>query len=270
VQFVQVGDKQNQEIYIKTLPDGPEANLTSNPADDFDPDISDDGSQIAFASTRSGSTSVWVMNADGSGLRQLTDDSDGQTPRWSRDGTRIAYARGGDVAVVNPDGSGLQTVMKSEPEETADPCRTGAFVGGWSPDDSRITYYSASVSRSEGQVCTVAADGSDVQTVVAQPGAYDVEPVYSPDGTQIVYRAIINNQHDIWIVDLASGQRYNLTHDADLDIEPDWSPDGQWIAYGSLRQDQPNFDLYIMHPDGSGVRRITSAPMKEANPVWAP
>jgi TolB protein len=261
-----------QDIFIKKMTDGDEINLTNNPADDFDPDIAEDGSRILFASNRSGTTEVWVMDSDGSNVTRLTNNGvGGQTPRWSRDDSKIAYARGdGSIAVMNADGSDVHTVMVAQPEDTADPCRAGAFVGGWSPDDSRITYYSASVSRLIGQVCTVAVDGSDIQVVVADPGQYDVEPVYSPDGTQIAYRGIINGQHDIWTVDLATGDKHNLTHDADLDIEPDWSPDGQWIVYGSLRSGQPNFDLYIMRPDGSDVRRITSDAAKEANPVWAP
>lgn len=261
-----------QEIFIKQLPDGEEINLTNNPADDFDPDISDDGSRVLFVSNRTGQSQVWVMNADGSDPRQLTDDNGGgQTPRWSRDGTMIAFSRGaGDVAIMNADGTDIRTVMEAQQEATAEPCRAGAFVGGWSPDDSRITYYSASVTRQTGQVCTVAVDGSDIRDVVDDPAAYSVEPVYSPDGKQIVYRAIVNGQHDIWIADLESGQKWNLTHNADLDIEPDWSPDGQWIAFGSIAQGEPNFNLYVMRPDGSDVRQITTDPPKEANPVWAP
>jgi Tol biopolymer transport system component len=264
--------KGNQEIFAKQLPNGDEIDLTNNPAEDFDPDISQDGAKIVFASNRSGSTQLWMMAADGSGVHQLTSDSQGgQSPRWSRDGKRIAYSRGGgDIAVMNADGSGIKVIMQAQDESAADPCRAGAFPGGWSPDDSRITYYSASVTHSVAQLCTLAADGSDIQVVVADPNSYDEEGVYSPDGTRIAYRAIINGQHDIWIVDLATGAKHNLTNDADVDIEPDWSPDGQWIAYGSLKAGQPNFDLYIMRPDGSDVRRITSDPAKEANPVWGP
>jgi TolB protein len=270
VQFVVVDGKQNQEIHIKQLPDGAEANLTNNAAEDFDPDISADGSKIAFASNRSGTTQIWTMNADGSDVRQLTDSSEGQTPRWSRDGARLAFSRGGDIVVMNLDGSGQRTVMESQPEATADPCRAGAFVGGWSSDDSYLTYYSASPTRQVAQVCTVAVDGSDLQVVVSEPGLFAVEPVYSPDGHWLAYRAITDGQHDIWSIDLATGERYNLTQDPDLDIEPSWSPDGQWIAFGSLRPGQPHFDLYIMRPDGSDVRRITTNQHKEANPVWAP
>lgn len=269
VQFVEAGEEEQQDIHIVTeVPDGNEINLTGHPAEDYDPDISEDGSRIAFASNRSGSTQIWVMNSDGTDLRQLTDDG-GETPRWSRDGFRIAFTRGGDIAVMNADGTGLEIILESQ-SDADDPCRAGAFIGGWSPDDSRITFYASSTGSQSAQVCTIAAAGSDLRALTADANAYNVEPVYSPDGTQIVYRAIVDGQHDIWILDLASGARRNLTDDEDLDIEPDWSPDGQWIVYGSLRPGEPHFDLYIMRPDGSEVRRITADPLKEANPVWAP
>ena len=261
----------HQEIFIKDLPDGDERNLTNNPAEDFDPDISDDGTRIAFISSRSGNAQAFLVNPDGSGLVQLTDDGLGaQQPRFSRDGAMIAYSRGGSVAVVPVGGGEPRTLMESQPEDTADPCRAGAFVGGWSPDDRTVTYYSASVSREEAQVCTVSIDGGDPTVVVGGPGIFAVEPVFSPDGEYIAHRGIVDGQHDIWVVHVPTGDRFNLTNDIDLDIEPEWSPDGQWIAYGSLRPSAGQFDLYAMRPDGTDPRQITTDPTKEANPVWAP
>jgi TolB protein len=261
----------DQEVFIKELPDGEEIDLTNDPSDDFDPDISEDGKQIAFVSNRTGQPQVYVMNADGSGLRQLTDSRDGaQTPRWSRDARRIAYSDGGAVAVIAAEGGEVTRLLEPEAGASPAPCKSGAFVGGWSPDDRTITYYSATVATNEGQVCTVPADGGEPTALVSAAGEIAAEPVFSPDGTQIVYRAIINGQHDIWLLDVASGERTNLTDDADVDIEPDWSPDGQWIAFGSLRPGAPFFDLYVMRPDGSDVRQVTDDPAKEANPVWGP
>ena len=256
---------------MKELPDGEEIDLTNDPSDDFDPDISEDGSQIAFVSLRTGQPQVYVIGIDGGGLRQLTESRDGaQTPRWSRDGRWIAYSDGGAVAVIAAEGGEATTLGAPDQRASPAPCKSGAFIGGWSPDDRVITYYSATAATNEGQVCTVSADGGEPTVLVSAPGTIAAEPVFSPDGTQMVYRAIVNGQHDIWLLDVATGKQTNVTDDADLDIEPDWSPDGQWIAFGSLRPGAPFFDLYVMRPDGSDVRQVTEDPAKEANPVWGP
>ncbi len=260
----------NQEIYVMNADGSDERNLTNHAAEDFDPDISRDGSRIAFVSKRSGQPGIYVMNSDGSDLEEVRNTVGGLSPRWSRDGTRLAFSSGGSIYVIGAAGENRLLLMEAEDEGTAAPCRAGGFPGSWSPDDERVAYYSASVSRSIGQVCTVGVDGDGVEVIAQAPDAYLVEPVFSPDGRLIVYRAIIDSQHDIWIVDTASGERTNITDDPALDIEPSWSPDGAWIAFGSLRPDEPHFDIFMMRPDGSDVRRLTEHATKEANPVWGP
>jgi TolB protein len=259
----------DQEVFIKDLPDGAERNLTNDPSDDFDPDITSDGERIAFVSNRSGVPEIYTTDSDGAGLRQLTDGGPAaQTPRWSSDGARIAFSLGGAVAVISADGGDITTLLEPDRGSDPRPCLAGAFIGGWSPDDSEIVFYSAYAPSNEGQVCTLSVSGGEPAVLIAGPGEVAAEPVYSPDGTAVVYRAIVDGQHDIWLLDVASGNRRNLTDDPDLDIEPEWSPDGQWIAYGSLRPGEPFFDLFVMRPDGGDVRRITDDPSKEANPVW--
>lgn len=260
----------NQEIYIMNADGSDERNLTNHEAEDFDPDISRDGSRIAFVSKRSGLPGIYVMNSDGSDLEVVPNTGGGLSPRWSRDGTRLAFSNGGSISVTNLDGGDQQLIMEAEDPGTAAPCRAGGFPGSWSADDERVAYYSASGSLSVAQVCTVGVDGDGPKVIAQAPDAYLVEPVFSPDGRLIVYRAIVDNQHDIWIVDVESGERTNITDDPALDIEPSWSPDGAWIAYGSLRPGEPHFDLFIMRPDGSDVRRLTEHATKEANPVWGP
>lgn len=259
----------DQEVYVMNVDGSDQRNLTQSPgSDDYDPDLSQDGQELAFVSNRSGVPYVFVMNVDGSGLRQVTPGG-GLAPHWSRDGQKIAYSLGGSIAVINADGSGNRVIMQAEDESEAAPCRAGSFPGSWSPDDSEITYYAASIAGQEGQVCTVKADGSDIRVLVADPGAFDVEPMWSPDGKDIVYRAITDGVHDIWTVNVETEQRSNLTNDPELDVEPDWSPDGQWIVFASLQPGKPNFDIYIMPREGGPERRLTEADAKDAYPTWA-
>jgi len=178
----------NFEIYSVKTDRSDLTNLTKNPAYDFDPDLSPDGEQIVFASNRDGGNpKLFIMSSDGSDVHPVTDKASGeQAPRWSRDGKRIAFSRSGSLWVVNPDGTDERMIMASQPEQTAEDCRAGSFPGGWSADDKRITYYAASISRGEGQICTVGVDDGDIEVIVSEPRpALYAEPAWSPDGKRI-------------------------------------------------------------------------------------
>lgn len=255
----------NGEIYLLTAKG--ERNITNNPAEDIEADLSPDGKKIAFASDREGIYNIWVVNVDGSGLIRLTGDPGGDfSPVWSPDGKRIAFSRSGSLMVMDSDGSNLQVVTEAKPEATALPCEGGAFLGGWSPDGKRLTFYAASVTEGVGQVCIVDVDGSNLTVVVAEPPGYHVEPAWSPDGEWIAFRSIREGNHEIYIVHPDGTSETNLTNHPDMDIEPDWSPDSQWIVFASDRSG--NFDLYIMRADGSEVARVTTSTGKDSDPSW--
>ncbi|MBI3974977.1 MAG: PD40 domain-containing protein [Armatimonadetes bacterium] len=245
-------------------------NLTNNPADDFDPSFAPDGSRIAFVSDRNGGNQLFVMDSDGGNVKQLTLPLEGGIdPRWSNDGAKIAYTRGVDLAVIDATGGDPTVILEARPAGD-EPCRTGAFPGGWSPDDSRITYYSAGASSQVGQVCTIGADGSQIEVVVGDPPALHVEPVWSPDGRYIAYRSVRNGIHDVWVRDLESEADFNLTNSADIDLEPAWSPDGEWLALAVLVAGEPQSDIYIMRRDGSDLRRLTDDSAADSYPAWSP
>src|SRR5205823_1190404 len=94
--------------------------------------------QIAFTTDRDGNPEIYVMNADGAGLRNLTNnpDNDG-LPDWSPDGTRIAFRSDRDgnaeIYVMNADGSGLRN-LSNNPSLDLEPT--------WSRDGTRIAFYS--------------------------------------------------------------------------------------------------------------------------------
>jgi Tol biopolymer transport system component len=255
----------NGEIYLLTA-EG-ETNITNNPAEDIEADLSPDGKRIVFASDREGSYDIWVVNVDGSGLIRLTEESAGDFgPRWSPDGERIAFSRTGSLMVMDSDGSNVQVVTQAKPGPTAPPCEAGAFLGGWSPDGKQLTFYGASATRGLGQVCIVNVDGTGLKVVVAEPPGYDVEPAWSPDGEWIAFRSIREGNHEIYIVRPDGTSETNLTNHPATDLEPDWSPDSQWVVFGSDRSG--HFDLYIMKADGSEVVRVTTSSGKDSDPSW--
>lgn len=147
----------------------------------YDPDVSPDGSKIAYAAVHEGSLDIHVMNIDGTDVVRLTDDEryEGQ-PRWSPDGERIAFVVGEDrsvgvndyeIFVMNADGTGRAAV-------TADDHRNQ--VPSWSPDGSRILFGTRQLGHSDWDIAWIGVDGTDQVVVEGPPGVNDTEPIWVP------------------------------------------------------------------------------------------
>lgn len=273
----------SSDIYIMDANGDNARALADDAALGDESDLSPDGTTVAFFSGRTGTTLIYTIRTDGSDLRQLTQgDGAEASPRWSPDGSQIAFSRGGNILVMSPDGTGVRTVMQSVSASTKEACRVGSIVGDWSPDGEQILYYSAIIS-GEGNtfwICVVDVQTGEVEVLVSQPeGALHAEPHWSPDGTKIAFRddrGTIQGcntsggicDYEIFVLDLETGEEANITNNPAFDIEPVWSPDGEWIVFASNRDD-PKFDLYIMRPDGTDVQRILNDPeSKDSYPSW--
>ena len=221
--------------------------LTTDPATDFDPTWSPDGSQIAFRSQRNGNDEIYIMNSDGNCQINLTNDpADDWSPAWSPDGTQIAFAhffdgnQFSDIAVINTDGSGMQRLTTSHGEYPA-----------WSPDGTRIAFASARAGNYE--IYVMNADGTG-QTRLTDNPAYDMSPVWSPDGTQIAFdsqRDIfppkevgIGPEFEIHVMNADGSGDTRLTDNMQEDRFPAWAPENR-IAFSR------DGALFVMSPDGS-------------------
>jgi Tol biopolymer transport system component len=171
-----------RDVYVVNSDGSGLIRLTSGVGNNVYPAFSPDGRKIVFTSNRTGTSQVWVMNADGTDQTQLTFDSQpkDQVPDWSPDGSKIAYladAHGvadmgnswGDIWVMNADGSGQHPLTSG-----------GSWYGtAWSPDGSRI----ATLDFPSRTVYTISAsNGGDPQAVHPEPGIQFV-PGWQPRGT---------------------------------------------------------------------------------------
>ena len=264
------------DIYLMN-PDGSQQRpITANEVDDMAPSWSPDGKLIAFESDRddpnpracfpSCNYNLYLMNADGSDQRRLTDLPGAEWhANWSPDGKSLLFTAG-DIGYQSM-GIYLLYLENREPQ----PLLVDEFendAADWSPDGTQIAFSS---NREGGRdIFIMNADGSDMRKVV-DTGLDDYFPDWSPDGTQLAFFAADwpSTRQDIYTVIIDGSNLVNLTNTPNIvDEDPTWSPDGSQIIFQTDRD--RNFEIYMMNPDGSQPENLTSHPGRDYWPEWQP
>ena len=94
-------------------------------------------------------------------------------------------------------------------------------------------------------------------------------PSYSPDGTKIVYQSELEDRKgEIRVLDLATRQTSLVLKTEMPDTSPMWSPDGQLIAFQN--RSESNTEIWLIKPDGTGLKNLTNNPAKDITPAWSP
>jgi Tol biopolymer transport system component len=218
-----------------------------------EPTWSPDGTQIAFSSRRDGESHLYVMHADGTGARRLTNSSHPDDhPSWSPNGKRILFARGGALFVVPASGGAAHPVGRPL-GEAADPA--------WSPDGTMIAYDYREPGTPIHELYVMRADGSGKRQLTKLQHVSGL-PAWSPDGKRIAFQSDARLGHfEIYTIG-ADGKGLRQVSRATGDaFEPAWSPDGR-LSFSR--------DGAIWVDDNGTQSQLTSGKNNDSSPAWRP
>jgi TolB protein len=222
------------------------------------PRISPDNSRIAFASLGSEGWAIRMYSLDLDRLVAFPGGTVGGsnfTPAWSADGAKIAFSssRSGDpeIWVADQNGGSLRKLTNFAGPDVSPT---------WNP---RTNAQLAWVSGRTGlpQIYIMDQDGSSVQRIT--DGGYAVSPSWSPNGQLLAFSW--NRKYgpgdpggvDIHVIDIASKNYLQLTHESGSNDYPSWAPDGRHIVFE--RTIGGRHDIWVMLADGTGQRQLTQS-----------
>ena len=182
-------------------------------------------------------------------------------PRYSPDGTRIAFTggRGGSPEIAIVAATGGPPVFITSGGTNIHPA--------WSPDGSRLVY----VSHPHGVADLFVVDARGGEPVrLTHSGAPKVAPDWSPDGRTIVYASSEGGNWNIWSLPASGGPARKLTAHAGDEWNPRYSPDGRFILFSTNWGENANIDTWSVPAQGGEPVRLTGGPEDEVTPAWSP
>ena len=169
---------------------------------------------------------------------------------------------GNRIATMALDGTDLRLVTTGAEPDAYVQRYTNSSDGDpvWSPDGRTIAFirwYAEGVN----SLCEVNADGTGFRVVVRDLSGAELS--WSPDGSTFAFYS--EEDGAIHLIDADGSNERVLTHRVETvnDDFPAWSPDGGWIAFSSVQ-------VWEIHPDGTGLTRLTDTPGVKSSPTWSP
>lgn len=240
--------------------------LTSIEANSYYPVFSPLGGSVVYASNQNGGVfDLFLFIFQGARLTRLTDHIGNViSPTFSPDGTKILFANraaDGPTSLWTMDNTGENSDLLYAGPNTI-------VAVDWSPTGERIAFSMAVDQPDAYEVFLMNADGSDVRQLTRNLQGIGGSLDWSPDGKSLLIYAGPAGDKNVFLINVDAQTATQLTNGGN-NAASSFSPDGQWIAFNSLRNND-QADIFIMRPDGSDVRQVTTDPEPDWQPQWEP
>jgi Tol biopolymer transport system component len=226
--------------------------------------------KIAFTSHSRGTPNIYVMNADGTRQKRITDIGDGGAlePAWSPCGKTIAVViprpSTGEMNISVLSADGTLRELQSHSSQSVNPT--------WSPNGTKLAVSSVAPQSAIRDIYIMDSDGSNPISLTKTPEHDEVFPAFSPNGSQICF----SRDSRLYVMN-ADGSDLTPLTDEHLSGQCDWSPDGTKIAFsyqvGDAEEDiyKAEDNIYVINADGSGQTNLTRTNTEgERDPNWSP
>lgn len=240
--------------------------LSSLEANSYYPVYSPQGGSVVYASNQDGGYfDLFLFTFEGSQLTRLTENiGNVVSPTFSPDGKTILFAnRTGDgpTSLWTVDTTGKNpNLLYSGPSTIV--------AVDWSPKGDQIAFVMASDQPGAYEVFLMNPDGSNLRQLTRGLPGIGGSVDWSPDGRSLLIYAGSPGDKNVFMIDVGAETAAQLTSGGN-NGSPTFSPDGQWIAFISLRNND-QADIFIMRPDGSDIRQVTTNPEPDWQPQWEP
>jgi Tol biopolymer transport system component len=170
----------------------------------------------------------------------------GGQPKWSPDGTRIAFKESSNLWVLEVSTGRLEKIFSGEEGKRPVP-------SCWSPDGKEIYVFLFDPETDIAPIWAISTTGADHRQVTPEQDAVYRYADLSPDGTLLAVTRCEGRNCDLWVMSPAGGNQVQITSHPISDDGPSWSPDGTKIAFVSARSGY--FDIWTLEVDAEELRR---------------
>jgi TolB protein len=255
----------NKEIWSMDYDGANQKQVTKLGSIALSPRISPDGTRLAFSGLTKDSWQIMMYSLE---LNRTVAfpraGGDNFSPAWASDGTKIAFSSSmhsglSEIFIADANGAGARRLStgKGDVSPVFNPKTNGQIA--WVSGRTGLP-----------QIYVMDADGSNVQKMTDQ--GYAVSPAWSPNGLLLAFAWVRNygpgvlGGSDIYLMDIASRQIIQLTHDGGRNDFPSWSPDGRHVVFQSNRTG--NEQVWSVLADGTHLQQLTRQG-RNSQPNWS-